>query len=201
MKNPNIKAYQNIASKWKEVRDSLSMPNCVIDFAKGIPSGGQILDVGCGTGYPIAAWFVEHGYNVTGIDVVKNMIDYAKQLKLQNAKFFHSDLLDYQTSEKFDGIVAFDVLFHLSIEQQLPALTRLVKMLKPNGSILFTHGKINGEITGKMFDETFYYSSLKTSEYVKHAESLGLNVTTLIEDYEEPTVGDRNLLMVLTRSK
>jgi 2-polyprenyl-3-methyl-5-hydroxy-6-metoxy-1,4-benzoquinol methylase len=201
MKNPNIKAYQKMASKWKEVRDSLSMPNCVIDFAKEIPSGGQILDVGCGTGYPIASWFANHGYHVTGIDFVSNMIEYANQLNLNNAEFILSDLINFHPNKKFDGIVAFDVLFHLSIEQQLPALTHLASLLKPNGSILFTHGKKMGEITGKMFDETFYYSSLKTSDYVKHAKSLGLSVTTLIEDYKEPTVGERDLLMVLTLIK
>lgn len=201
MVNLNIKAYQKIASQWKQARDSHVMPTCVIDFAKNIVPQGQILDVGCGTGYPIASWFDNHGFFVTGIDAVKNMIDYANQLKLANATFVLTDLFKYQTHEKFDGIVAFDVLFHLLPEQQLPALTKLAGMLKPNGSILFTHGKINGEITGTMFNETFYYSSLHTTEYVKHALYLGLKATTLIENYKDPTVGDRDLLMILTKAQ
>lgn len=197
--NRNIEAYRKIASKWKQTRDGLPIANCVIEFAKNVPVHGHVLDVGCGTGYPISAWFATRGYQVTGIDAVDQMIDYAKKLNLPNTKFILTDLLNFHPHEAFDAIVAFDVLFHLPLEQQIPALRHLAKMVKPNGSMLFTHGNKRGEITGTMFNETFYYSSLNTSEYVNQATDLGFVVTTLVENYVEPTVGDRDLLMVIKR--
>jgi 2-polyprenyl-3-methyl-5-hydroxy-6-metoxy-1,4-benzoquinol methylase len=199
VENINFKSYQTIASHWKQVRDAHAMPNCIIDFAKDITPKAHILDVGCGTGYPIASWFAKRGFHVTGIDAVEAMIDYAKALNLPNASFILTDLMDYRPQQTFDAIVAFDVLFHLKPEQQLPALSHLAKMLNPKGSILFTHGNRQGEIDGKMFNETFYYSSLNTRDYVQNAESLGFVVTTLIENYVESTVGDRDLLMIITK--
>ena len=37
-------------------------------FAALIPSGGTILDIGCGSGEPIARHLIETGHAVTGID-------------------------------------------------------------------------------------------------------------------------------------
>lgn len=39
-----------------------------------IPAKGNVLDVGCGTGEPIAQFLIEHGYQVTGIGASKKMI-------------------------------------------------------------------------------------------------------------------------------
>jgi len=36
-----------------------------------LPPEGTILDIGCGTGEPIAKYFIEKGYKVTGIDASK----------------------------------------------------------------------------------------------------------------------------------
>ncbi|HAT9115196.1 TPA: methyltransferase domain-containing protein, partial [Legionella pneumophila subsp. pneumophila] len=33
-----------------------------------LPSKGKILDVGCGTGEPMAQFLIKQGYEVTGID-------------------------------------------------------------------------------------------------------------------------------------
>jgi 2-polyprenyl-3-methyl-5-hydroxy-6-metoxy-1,4-benzoquinol methylase len=194
-------AYQKIASQWKAIRDRAPMTQCILDLAKSLPPQADVLDVGCGTGYPIAAWFANHGFTVTGIDVTAAMIAYATALALPKATFIHTDILRFHTEKTFDAIIAYDVLFHLAIDQQLPALTHLSGMLKPGGYLLFTHGKKTGEISGKMFEETFYYSSLNTTDYVNHAKSLGLTVSTLIENYQDPTTGDRDLLMVLHRHK
>jgi SAM-dependent methyltransferase len=42
------------------------------------PAPGKVLDVGCGSGEPIARYFVEHGYQVTGVDAVNEMLDIAR---------------------------------------------------------------------------------------------------------------------------
>ena len=36
-------------------------------FAALLPRGGSILDLGCGSGEPIARHFIEGGYTVTGV--------------------------------------------------------------------------------------------------------------------------------------
>jgi 2-polyprenyl-3-methyl-5-hydroxy-6-metoxy-1,4-benzoquinol methylase len=39
------------------------------------PSPGKVLDVGCGSGEPLARYFIERGYEVTSVDAVEEMLD------------------------------------------------------------------------------------------------------------------------------
>jgi hypothetical protein len=44
---------------------------------------------------------------------------------------------------------------------------KLCQALANDGVIVFTAGGVDGEITGHMHGETFYYSSLAEQEYLK----------------------------------
>lgn len=44
-----------------------------------IPQGGSILDLGCGTGEPIAQFFIQKGFKITGIDGSEKMIELCKK--------------------------------------------------------------------------------------------------------------------------
>ncbi|NLS55805.1 class I SAM-dependent methyltransferase [Hafnia alvei] len=37
-------------------------------FLALLPANGHILDIGCGTGEPIAGYFIRQGFNVTGFE-------------------------------------------------------------------------------------------------------------------------------------
>lgn len=67
--------------------------------------------------------------------------------------------------ESFDGILAWDSLFHLPLDKQEQAIRKIVKLLKPNGIFLFTAGGKAGELTSTMFETEFYYSSLSSKKY------------------------------------
>ena len=49
-------------------------------FLDGLPPGGKILDLGCGAGIPIAAYFIGKGFAVTGLDASAAMIRLAKNV-------------------------------------------------------------------------------------------------------------------------
>ena len=53
-------------------------------------SGARLLDVGCGTGH-WSAFFSEHGFVVTGVDVSPEMIAFARQKRIANAFFQVAD--------------------------------------------------------------------------------------------------------------
>lgn len=44
-------------------------------FLRRVPPGGTILDVGCGTGEPIARYLIERGFRVVGVDASPRMIE------------------------------------------------------------------------------------------------------------------------------
>ncbi len=195
----SIPSYDRIAKKWKDIRDRASINQCIVDIFPLFPKDATVLDVGCGTGYPIASWLSKKGCKVTGIDGSKEMIKYAKDLRLNGAEFNLVDIVTYKPTQMYDVIIAFDSLFHLNLDQQKPVLTKLLSALNSGGIFLMTHGKKHGEIKGEMFGEPFFYSSLAKEDFVRHLESMGMCLLIVKEDYQEITTGSRDLLIVAQR--
>ncbi len=199
MMKSSIPSYDRIAKQWKDIRDRASINQCIVDIFPLFPKHPTVLDVGCGTGYPIASWLSKKGCKVTGIDGSKEMIKYAKDLRLNGAEFNLVDIVTYKPTQTYDVIIAFDSLFHLNLDQQKPVLTTLLSALKFGGIFLMTHGKKHGEIKGEMFGEPFFYSSLAKEDFVRHLESMGMRPLIVKEDYQEITTGSRDLLIVAQR--
>ena len=44
-------------------------------FSDLVPAGGSILDIGCGMDEPIARYFIERGFAVTGVDSSPSMLE------------------------------------------------------------------------------------------------------------------------------
>lgn len=51
---------------------------------------------------------------------------------------------------------------------------------------MFTHGSRDGEISGEMFGETFYYAALDSARVRELLEENGFSIITCIENYSEP---------------
>lgn len=48
------------------------------DLLRGIPDGGRIMDVGCGSGAPIAEYLIAKSMLVTGFDAAAPMLNIAR---------------------------------------------------------------------------------------------------------------------------
>jgi SAM-dependent methyltransferase len=199
-KNKNQTAYNKIAKTWHDYRFNSKTNQIIIDFASYLKPNGNVLDVGCGTGYPIAHYLAKAGFLVTGIDISEEMIRLAQLLKLSHATFSVQDILSFHSPMKFDAIIAFDSLFHLELDNQLEALTIIANHMNKDGYFLMTHGKRHGTITGEMFGETFHYASLSASTYQSHLIDLGFSILTSIEDYQEATTGTRDYLLIAKKT-
>jgi 2-polyprenyl-3-methyl-5-hydroxy-6-metoxy-1,4-benzoquinol methylase len=192
----NQNSYNKIAQTWHEFRLKSKPNRAIVDLAKLIKPKGMILDVGCGSGFPNAHYLAKEGFKVTGIDIAESMIAIARSLNIANALFEVKDILSFSSTKRFDAIIAFDSLFHLEIQDQLKALTNIVIHLEPGGYFLMTHGKRQGETTGVMFGEPFYYSSLDAETFRTYLEKQGLKMMTSMEDYQETSTGTRDFLLI-----
>jgi 2-polyprenyl-3-methyl-5-hydroxy-6-metoxy-1,4-benzoquinol methylase len=76
-----------------------------------------ILDVGCGGGIPIAKYLVEKGFRVSGIDSSEKMIRLAKK-NVPVGTFLKADIRTYIIDEQYEGIIAWDTLFHIERKNQ-----------------------------------------------------------------------------------
>lgn len=95
----------------------------------------KILEVGCGYGY-LSYALHKNGFNVQAIDIAKDAINYAR--KNFGDYYFNMNINEYskQTDEKFDLIIATEVIEHL--EDPNIFLDTCLKLLKQEGNILLT---------------------------------------------------------------
>lgn len=104
-----------------------------------IKRGGEVLDIGVGTGQS-ARIFIEHGVNITGVDISERMLEIA-QSKFKFKKLIRSNvekgLLNFFPIEKFDIIIAIGILEF--IEDIKKTLIEVRQLLKRGGVIVFTY--------------------------------------------------------------
>jgi cyclopropane fatty-acyl-phospholipid synthase-like methyltransferase len=190
-KNP----YNKIAEQWAESRDKSFPGKLVVDFCSKIKAGGKVLDIGCGTGYPITTYLSEHGFNITGIDTSENLLQKATERNIPNTKFLLCDFFDFQPFEKYDGVIAFDSFFHFPLDKQPEIYNKVAKWMKKGSYLLFTHGNKEGEIKGEMFEETFYYSALNKLDVHELLVKAGFEIELSIEKYIEKD-SERDLVIL-----
>jgi SAM-dependent methyltransferase len=100
-------------------------------------AGRRVLDAGC-SGGPHAAWLVEHGATVVGVDLSPPMIELARQ-RVPDAEFHVADLdepLAFAADEEFDLVVSSLTLHYLP--DWTDVLAEFQRVLKPGGSLVFS---------------------------------------------------------------
>src|SRR5216683_171225 len=98
------------------------------------PRGGELLDIGCGTGNFLAA-ARDAGYRVTGTELDGTAARFAKErVGLQRVfPLTISEFAEQHADEKFDVVTFFEVLEHQAAPVEF--LQKLRRVLKPQGTI------------------------------------------------------------------
>lgn len=134
--NKDVKSsYNKISNFWNDFRRKTPINKCIIDFAKVLKPNSKILDIGCGTGYPIASYLSQQGFIVTGIDISEEMIKKAQNLNLPNATFLVEDILNFKSKEKYDAVIAFDSIWHIAHDNQKKNLSNYILFNSSWGTI------------------------------------------------------------------
>lgn len=157
--------YDKIVDWFDEHRSRNLMERPYLDLVvQQLNPGASILDIGCGMGEPIAQFFIEQGFALTGVDGSQKMIDLA-QCRFAGHRFIASDMRQLNLGEKFDAIISWHCLFHLPPEDQRRMFPLIEAHLKPGGIFVMTTGSEAGEIWGSNGGEALYHASLSLKEY------------------------------------
>ena len=110
----------------------------VREWARTLPRGSSVIDVGCGMGVPITAVLLEEKLNVFGIEASPSLAD-AFTRNLPGTPILceavqTSNLFD----RPFDAVLAVGLMFLLEAEDQRRLIQRFAEILVPGGRLLFT---------------------------------------------------------------
>lgn len=161
-------------------------------FAALMPTGGKVLDLGCGAGEPIAAYFLEQGFNLTGIDFARTMLDLARK-RFPEARWIEGDMCNLDLAERFDGIIGWDSFFHLKRDQQRALLPVLAHHLNSDGALMLTVGPEDGEVNGQVGNRKVYHASLSPQDYAAILADAGMKVVEFIP--EDPECDGHTVLL------
>lgn len=190
--------YERHASDWHKNRSRQLYEQAWLNrFTENLPTKARLLDLGCGSGYPIADYFLRTGFELVGVDYAEPMIEIAKSLfpksKSPNASWVVADMRALSDIGMFDGIYSWDGFFHLSMIEQRALLKELAGRINPGGALLLTVGTGEGEVTGTIAGETIYHASLSPAEYHETLKALGF--ATIIYKAEDPQCMGRSVLL------
>jgi SAM-dependent methyltransferase len=155
-----------------------------------VPPPASVLDLGCGGGEPLARHFVERGYQVTGVDLVQEMLDMCRA-RLPTMTCVHADMRALALAQAFDLVVAWDSFFHLEREDQRAMFSTFRRHTAPGGLLLFTSGPEDGEAIGELFGDALFHASLEAQEYETKLREHGYAV--VLHRVEDPSCGGRTV--------
>lgn len=172
-----MREYDEIAAWFADTRRRDTGVPDVTAFARALPQGARVLDLGCGTGVPITQCLLEQGCEVYAIDSSPAMIARFRVAfpgvpaaceRIQDSTFFDTT---------FDGIVAWGVFFHLDRADQEAAIAAIARALKPGGQMFFTSADVEATAESAMHGVPFTYVSLGSAAYARLLRDHGLELT------------------------
>ena len=168
--------YERFATTFDRERGKSLIERPYMDaVTSGLQPGAGVLDLGCGAGDPIARHFIEHGYDVTGVDAAPAMIALCRK-RFPDATWIEADMRGLALARRFDAIIAWDSVFHLGQDEQRAMFPVFQRHIAPGGMLLFTSGPRAGIAIGRMYGEDVFHASLDPDEYRSLMASTGFRV-------------------------
>ncbi len=136
------RGYDALSVRYDEAYGGESKYRAWIDkLLERLDAGSRVLDVGCGSGLPLARKLAQAGHAVTGVDISEVQIRRARAL-VPEAEFVQADAaaLDFP-AESFDAVVSFYALIHLPQDEQQELLRKVAGWLRPGGWFVCTTGE------------------------------------------------------------
>jgi SAM-dependent methyltransferase len=160
-----VDVYRRHAAAWAAARDeTLPERGWIERFAGMLGPGATVLDIGCGSGMPIARYLADRGHRVTGVDSSPEMITLFRS-NLPGAAAEVADMRSLNLGLRFGGLIAWDSFFHLAPHEQRLMFRVFRAHAEPGAPLLFTSGPAFGEATGTLEAEPLYHASLDPGEY------------------------------------
>jgi len=172
MQNP----YDSIAGEWHAYRRQFGAKQYVDSLLGRLKPGVKILDLGCGTGQPIAQYLVQNNFRVVGVDQSTSMLEIARRM-VPEAELIHADMCEVNLDDEFAAAICWDSIFHVGRSQHQAIFRKLSNLLAPGGWLLLSAGVTGHEgFTSEMFGHEFFYSGYEIEETLRLLRSVEFEI-------------------------
>lgn len=193
-----VSLYERHADAWLRRRNSLALMEAgwLDRFCAGLSPGADILDIGCGTGRPIASWLAQRGFSITGVDSSAAMLAMARDMQ-PSQTWMQSDMRSLNLDRQFAGLLAWDSFFHLNAGDQRGMFAIFQAHAKAGAMLMFTSGPSESEAIGEFEGEPLFHASLSPDEYRSLLAEHGFDVLDFVP--EDPTCGQHSVWLARRR--
>lgn len=131
--------YYHILYKNRSIDEANKFIEAIIKYLPYKPSKDiKVLDLACGKGRH-SIHLSSIGFDVTGVDISKKSIEFAKRNESNSLKFFQHDMRNIFKENSFD--IVFNLFtsfgYFMTKEEDLNVLNAIYDNLKPNGLFVF----------------------------------------------------------------
>lgn len=131
--------YERVAATFARLREERGVGvAAVLAWARSLPAGTAVLDLGCGSGAPNAVALDRAGFALLGIDASPTLVAMFRK-RLPHATVACEAVEDSRFFDRsFDAVLAIGLLFLLPEATQRALVLRIASVLRPGGRFLFT---------------------------------------------------------------
>ncbi|MEU0092935.1 class I SAM-dependent methyltransferase [Kribbella sp. NPDC006257] len=135
------RGYDALSARYDEAYDGESKyGDWLTEILARLGDGSQVLDLGCGSGVPVAATLSGAGHRVTGVDLSGVQVERARE-RVPAATFVQGDATKLVLpAASFDAVLSFYALIHIPVDEQRELLHRIADWLRPGGLFVATVG-------------------------------------------------------------
>ena len=186
---PTVEAYNKIAKEFHS-RNAVSVyTNEYGTFTDLVGKGSKIIEIGCGTARD-AEELVKLGFDYTGIDASKGMLEIAKS-RVKEGKFEIDDFYKLKfADENFDGFWAAASLLHVPKKEIDKVIIEIKRVIKKDGigfislkqKTVLDEGVIKESKSGGI---ERYFSFYVKNEFKDILERNGFSVLNIVKQQED----------------
>lgn len=146
------------------------------------PPGAPVLDLGCGTGVPVARALATQ-YRVTGVDGSAHSIALARQ-NVPHATFIAADMTEVSfPSASFAAVISSYAIIHVPRAEHAALLHRIAGWLQPGGLLIATMGALESEGTeDDWLGAPMYWSHFDAETNQRLVTNAGLEIVSAVLD-------------------
>ena len=181
MSDDSASAYEKHARAFLSARDRTTTGTDVVErWARSISPGTEVLEIGCGGGFPVTRVLVDAGLKLWAVDSSPTLLsEFRARFPDVPVECARVSACSY-FGRRFGAVISIGLVFLLNAEEQAALLRRAAELIVPGGRLLFTAPLEKG----KWADTTTGHEcrSLGREQYESILAEAGFRVVARYED-------------------